>query len=101
MCNVLVDTTAIVYVNDLIVRGRTQAEHNLNLGEVLGKLKRAGMHIKREKMQLSRKHVLFLGSDVCEGAFSLDSYVEMQKKRLPFVSSRGEIKKNIGHIQPL
>lgn len=64
--------------------------------KVLGKLHEAGMHVNREKMQLGKEHVLFLGFDIHATQFILDTYVEAQRKRLPSVSSRGEIRKLLG-----
>lgn len=80
MCNMLVNTQAVVYVDDLLVGGRTQAKHNRNFSDVLSRLNQAGMYVNREKMQLNKTHVLFLRYDVGGGAFGLNSYVETQKK---------------------
>lgn len=54
------------------------------------------MHINKAKMQLSKTHVLFLGYDVWDGKFSLDSYVAIQQTRLPTISSKTEIRKIMG-----
>lgn len=96
MCNVLAETKVVIYVDDLLVGGRSQQEHNENLDKVFSKLMEARMHINEEKMQLGRKHVLFLGYDVGGGSYSLDCYVATQQKRLPSVSSRCEIRKILG-----
>lgn len=48
--------------------------------KVLDQQHKVGMHENKEKIQLGRNHALFLGFDICAGQFSLDSYVEMQKK---------------------
>lgn len=42
-----------------------------------------GMHVNKGKMKLGKTHVLFLGYDIHEGRFSLDSYVEVQRKYFP------------------
>lgn len=40
----------------------------------------AGMHINKDKMELSKEHVLFLGYDVGNGSYSSDSNVTTQQK---------------------
>lgn len=96
MCNILVDTKAVVYVDDPLMGGKNEAEHDANLGEVLSKLEQVGMHINKDKMQLGKNHVLFWRYDICRGNFSLDSYIAVQQTTLPCVSSRHEIKKILG-----
>lgn len=64
MCNILVKTRAIVYVDDILVGGKDPAEHDRNLGDVLARMQEAGMHINKSKVQLSKPHVLFLGYDI-------------------------------------
>lgn len=50
MCNSLVNTHAIVYVDDIIVGGSTQEEHDSNLEKVLLRLAEMEMHINTEKV---------------------------------------------------
>jgi len=38
-----------IYLNDILVTGRTQAEHLTNLNEVLTRLKESGMRLKKDK----------------------------------------------------
>lgn len=96
ICNILTKTKAIVYVDDLLVGGRSQEDHDKNLGEVLARLQEARMHVNRDKIQLSKNHFLFLGYDISGGSYGLDSYIAAQQKRLPQVASKGEIRKFLG-----
>lgn len=75
----------VMFVDDFLVGGKTQEEQNKNLSEVLSKLREAGMHENKRKIQPRRNHVLFLGYNVSGGAFSLNSYLKTQNKRLPLV----------------
>lgn len=45
------------------------------------------MHVNSKKIQFKCERVLFVGYDVFAGKFSLDMYVNEQKKKLPKVSS--------------
>lgn len=93
MCNILVNIKAVVYVNDLLIEGKDQEKHNKNLGEILSMLHEVGVHLNKSKTQLNKKHVLFLGYNIWDGKFSLDSYVALQQTRLLVVSSKSEIRK--------
>lgn len=75
MCNILVDTKAVVYVDDVLVKGKYKKDHDANLGEVPKRVHHVGMHIGKKKTQLGTKHVLFLGYDVYEGSFRLASCI--------------------------
>lgn len=52
MHKLLVDTCAIVHVDDLLVRGKDQAEHNANVLQILKRLGEMGMHINQEKVKV-------------------------------------------------
>ncbi len=54
-------TTCLIYLDDVIVFGRTFAEHRDRLVEVLGRIRKAGLKLKPGKCQLFRPQVTFLG----------------------------------------
>lgn len=54
------------------------------------------MHVNTKKIQLEKKQMLFLGYDVFAGLFSLNTYVQEQKTKLPKVSSRTKIRRILG-----
>ena len=50
-----------VYIDDILVTGKTDEEHLRNLGEVLKRLDEAGMRLKREKCKFLLPKVEYLG----------------------------------------
>ena len=50
-----------VYLDDILVSGKTQQEHLTNLNEVLAHLESAGVHLKREKCSFCQPEVTYIG----------------------------------------
>ena len=46
----------VVYLDDVLVTGKTPEEHDRNLEIVLSRLQEAGLHLKREKCTFDRSH---------------------------------------------
>ena len=60
----------MVYLDDVLVFGRSIAEHNANLTQVLERLRRAGLRLKPKKCRFALKEVEYLGhvvSAICWG----------------------------------
>ena len=77
MENVLMGLTrekCIVYLDDVLVLGRTFSEHlsNLELREVFSRLHRAGLKLKPSKCKLGQKEVVYLGYVVSAQEISTD-----------------------------
>ena len=51
----------VVYLDDVLVFGRTVAEHNANLTQVLERLRRAGLRLKPKKCRFALTEVEYLG----------------------------------------
>ena len=51
----------VVYIDDILVTGPTEAEHLRSLEEVLKHLAKAGLHAKKHKCQFMKPQVVFLG----------------------------------------
>ncbi len=62
----------IIYLDDLIIHGKTFAEHLLHLDQVLGRLEGAGIKLKPSKCKLLQKQVTFLGHVVTEDGVKPD-----------------------------
>nr|VZI43825.1 unnamed protein product [Spirometra erinaceieuropaei] len=54
----------LVYLDDVIVFGRTIAQHNQNLYAVLEALREAGLRLNPQKCQFLRRQVSYLGHEV-------------------------------------
>ena len=75
MENVLMGLTrekCIVYLDDVLVLGRTFSEHLSNLREVFSRLHRAGLKLKPPKCKLGQKEVVYLGYVVSAQGISTD-----------------------------
>lgn len=92
----LLSPSVVVYVDDVMIRGRSGWEHDKNFKEVMNVLNKAGMHANAMKVQCAQKKVKFLGYDISEGRFSLDIYAQDQQRKLLMVSSRTKIKRTLG-----
>ena len=51
----------VVYIDDILVTGSTEAEHLRSLEEVLKRLAKAGLRAKKHKCQFMKPQVVFLG----------------------------------------
>lgn len=75
LCNALIDTHVVVYVDDIFVGGRTKEEHHRNLGQVFKRLAEMGMHVNMSKVQLGKSKVIYLVYDVWVGGCDLETYI--------------------------
>lgn len=75
MNSALEHTGAVVYVDYILISGESKIEHDHMLKRVLDQLATMGMHVNGKKVQFCKKKVLFLGYDVFQGGYSLDTYV--------------------------
>ena len=57
----LIGTTTQVYLNDIIIQGRTFQEHVGNLQQVLDRLREANFILKLEKCEFFKKELSYLG----------------------------------------
>ena len=71
--NELVPKDCLIYMDDIIVHGRTIREHNQRLTEVLMRLREAGLTVKSKKCQFLRQEVLFLGHRLSAAGVQVDS----------------------------
>ena len=54
----------VVYVDDILVTGSTDEEHLQNLVEVLKRIQKAGLRLKKEKCEFLAKSVVYLGHKI-------------------------------------
>ncbi|KRZ03458.1 Transposon Ty3-G Gag-Pol polyprotein [Trichinella pseudospiralis] len=68
----LVGSKCLVYLDDVIVFGRTAEEHTARLQEVLDRLRKVGLKVKPEKCQLMKRKVAYLGHIISEKGIATD-----------------------------
>ena len=68
----LVRESCFVYLDDIVVVGRTFDEHLTNLTKVFSRLREAGLHLKPTKCHLARTEVKYLGHVVSRQGVSAD-----------------------------
>ena len=56
----------LVYIDDILVFGETEKEHDENLEQIMNRLKKYKMNINQEKSKLKKKEVEFLGYLISE-----------------------------------
>ncbi|KRY23113.1 Retrovirus-related Pol polyprotein from transposon [Trichinella patagoniensis] len=66
----LVESKCLVYLDDVIVFGRTAEEHTAQLLEVLRRLREGGLKVKPEKCWLMKRKVAYLGHIISEKGIS-------------------------------
>ncbi|CAH8583579.1 unnamed protein product [Schistosoma haematobium] len=68
----LVPHQCLIYLDDIIVYGRTPEQHNANLKAVLQRIKQHNLKVKPSKCRLLQKEVLFLGHRITEDGVATD-----------------------------
>ena len=67
MTEILGDIHGVIcLVDDVLVCGKTQAEHDERLKEVLSRLSKVGLTLGRDKCEINKRSVKFLGQIVDE-----------------------------------
>ena len=67
MTEILGDIPGVVcLVDDILITGRTQAEHDSRLRNVLTRLSKAGLTLGREKCEINKRSVKLVGQLVDE-----------------------------------
>ena len=59
-------TSCLIYLDDVIIYGRTFQEHTERLQQVLDRIRSANLKLKPEKCELFQEQVWFLGHIVCK-----------------------------------
>jgi len=69
---VLVNDKCMVYLDDILVMGRSFAKHLQNLQEVFERLREANLRLKPKKCHFAKNEVRYLGYVVSESGISAD-----------------------------
>lgn len=89
-------STCLVYLDDIIVVGRTFEEHLCNVRGVLDKLKQAGLRLKPKKCAFFQKEVRYLGHVVSEGGVATDLSKTEEVATWPEPTSLSEVQEFLG-----
>ncbi|XP_043199020.1 uncharacterized protein K02A2.6-like isoform X1 [Amphibalanus amphitrite] len=54
------------YLDDILVTGRTREEHQANLDAVMQRLQERGLRLRKEKCELFRKTIIYLGHEISQ-----------------------------------
>ena len=101
MTGILGDIPGVVYlVDDILVTGRTQTEHDNRLKIVLTCLSTAGLTLGREKCEINKRSVKFLGQLVDELGVRPDpeKVRAIQQMKTPTIVS--EFRRFLGKFSP-
>ena len=86
----------LVYLDDIIVTGKTFEDMIGNLGKVFGRLEQAGLKLKAKKCCLCAKEVTFLGHVISEKGIATDPSKIAAVKQWPVPSNVTELRSFIG-----
>lgn len=89
------------YIDDIIVRGATQKEHDESLKIVFQRLHAANLTVNPEKCQLSKKSVTVLGHVFRDGIFSPDPKKTEAIAKFPVPKTRAELQRLLGMVNYL
>lgn len=73
------------FLDDILVFGKTQEEHDENLRAVLERLEENGLEINKEKSKFNQPEITFIGHVIGTGVIrpTLDKVKAIQEFRLP------------------
>ena len=99
MTEILGDISGVVYlVDDILVTGKTQAEHDSRVKLVFTRLSKAGLTLGREKCEIDKKSVKFLGQVVDESGVRPDPEKVRAIQQMKTPTTVSELRRFLGMI---
>ena len=89
-------SSCLVYLDDVIIVGRTFQEHLKNLKDVFDRLRGAGLKLKPSKCNLCSSQVQFLGHIVSADGVHTDPRLTEKVAQWPRPTSRREVQQFLG-----
>ncbi len=89
-------SSCLVYVDDVIIPGKTFEEHLCNLGNVLGRLRTANLKLQPAKCALVRKKVEFLGHIVSAEGIAPDPKKISKVATWPIPTCKRDVQQFLG-----
>ena len=90
--------TILIYLDDIIVIGRSMEENLMRLEEVLERLEKAGLKLKPSKCQILQREVLFLGHLVSELGVQPNPRLIESVKSWPVPTDRKGVQQYLGLV---
>ena len=91
-------TNCLVYLDDLLIIGKSFEEHLQNLQLVFERLRRAGLKLKPSKCAVCQKEVMYLGHVVSSDGIATDPSKTDKVSNWPLPTSQREVKQFLGLV---
>ena len=102
MTQILKDLNGVVcLMDDVLIFGKTQEEHDHRLLNVLQTMQSAGMTLNKTKCQFSQKHVLFLGQLIDGTGIKPDPAKVLAIQKMPTPKNISELRRFLGMVNHL
>lgn len=102
MSEILGDLEGVVcLIDDVLIHGRTQEEHDERLFKVLCRLQKEGLTLNRVKCKFSQREVPFLGQIVDESGIKPDPSKVAAIRNVPIPTNIGEIRRFLGTVNQM
>ena len=88
----------LVYLDDILIIGKTFKEHLENLQLVFDRLREAGLKLKPSKCRVCQKEVTYLGHVISPGGITTDSSKTDKVNKWPIPTSQREIRQFLGFV---
>lgn len=90
--------TCMVYIDDLLVLGKTKDEHYTNLSLTLEKLREYNLKINKEKSRYLQGEIKYLGYIISEGKIGPDLAKQEVIRNFPVPTKKKELQRFLGLI---
>lgn len=102
MSEILGDLEGVVcLIDDVLIHGRTQEEHDQRLFKVLCRLQKEGLTLNKVKCKFSQRQVPFLGQVVDESGIKPDPSKVAAIRNVPVPTNVGDIRRFLGTVNQM
>ena len=98
---ILSGLNVVCLMDDIVVYGRNEQEHNSRLRETLDKLLKAGISLNKEKCQWNKDSVKFLGQRIGKDGVTADTDKVAAIKDMPAPQDIHELRRFLGMVNQL
>ena len=81
-----------VYLDDILITGRSRAEHLETLEEVMNQLEKAGMQLKKSKCKFLMTQIEYLGNRITKEGLKTNSFESPSYCTSPFTKEVSDLK---------